>query len=213
MERHCPMCGKSSNDVRFIVDICEPCTIKKIQSTLPGVVAIRVCKFCGRIWSAGDFVPERKDSLAVAIKQALRQKDCMIDVLESGQDLVKARFTCETQGKHVTFITELKLKRNYEMCPRCSRIKAGYYEAVVQFRGEMGHVERMAAALQRFMERRDAFISRTETLKTGIDVYASSKKLASEFMLAWKLKPKRSYTLYGMKHGKKLYRNIYSVEV
>ncbi len=207
------MCGRSDKDVRFIGDICEPCTAKKFGALLPESVTIRQCKFCGRIWSSGGFVPEKKDSLAVAIKQSLRQKDCMIDVLSSDAESANLRLTYAIQGKHVSFAMAVKLKRAFEMCPRCSRMKAGYYEAVVQFRGDGHGVERMAAALGRFMVRRDAFVSREEKLKTGLDVYVSDKKLASEFMLAWRLKPKRSYQLYGMKHGRKLYRNIYSVEV
>lgn len=213
MEKHCPLCGRPSSDLRFIGEICEPCIVKKLKSSLPSSVRIRACKFCGRTWSAGEFRDNKKISLAAAIRQGLGQKGCLVDVLSYDSESAKVRLTFEVDGRHAAFIEELGLERSYEMCRRCSRLKAGYYEAVVQFRGGARDAGRMSAALERFMGRRGAFVSKKVELKYGADVYVSDKKAASEFMLAWHLKPKRSYTLYGMKHGKKLYRNIYSVDL
>ena len=70
-----------------------------------------------------------------------------------------------------------------------------------------------AIKLTKYVEANGAFISKTEKEGTGIDMYISNKKLVSAFFMLYRLKPKRSYTLYGMKHGKELYRNIYALRL
>lgn len=212
MEKHCPTCGRSSSDALFIGEFCEDCIANRMRARIPDSVTVRACKVCGRVWSAGDFA-EGKGAMAVAVRQALGLKDCTIKVGRLGDDDAELRFTCDIDGGIVSFTKTLEIRRQYESCRQCSRKSAGYYEAVVQLRGEQGKVSTMLAALERHMARRGAFISKIRELREGFDIYVSDKKAAAEFFSLRKLKPKTSYTLYGMKRGKKLYRNIYSMRL
>lgn len=209
MEIFCPICGRSSNEVRFIGEFCEDCVSKKLGTAIADSATIRVCKFCGTIWSGGSFEKENNHSMAVAIAQALKPKGCTVKVVRHSEDVAIVLFTCDVDGHALTFRREMRLDRHYEMCKRCSRLKAGYYEAVVQLRGPAKKVDTLLAALKRFIERRNGFISRVNVIANGCDAYVSDKKAVSEFFSVRKLKPGRSYTLYGMKNGRKLYRNIY----
>jgi NMD protein affecting ribosome stability and mRNA decay len=48
-------------------------------------------------------------------------------------------------------------------------------------------------------------------MDNGLDVYLSSKSLATLFIMKQRLKPETSYTLAGVKQGKRVYKNTYAL--
>ena len=70
-----------------------------------------------------------------------------------------------------------------------------------------------SAKLSRYLERREAYITKVEEATNGIDIYVSNKEAANNFFIDHDLKPLRSFRLWGMKKGKKVYRNTYSLHV
>ncbi len=73
---------------------------------------------------------------------------------------------------------------------------------------------RMADKISRFLERRDSFVSKSERVKNGIDLYVEDKLVMNSFFDIYKnIRPKRSYTLAGMRNGKRLYRNTYLIDL
>lgn len=213
MEIHCPICGKTSKQMRFIGNFCESCTIKKILRQLPEEAKIKTCRVCNKIWSNGAYVPESNQTVSVAIKQALGQKNCQIDVLDSRENKEEVSFEYMLDGQKVSFKRQIAIKRIPETCRQCSMEQSGYYEALIQLRSDEKTAKKLLDSLEDFVKENESFISKIVEMRNGYDVYVSSKKTANKFFSFHKLKPIKSFTLYGMRRGKKLYRNIYSLKI
>lgn len=213
MAIRCPTCNRSSDEIKFIGEFCEECIANRIKDTVPDKAKIYVCRFCNRIKSGGTFRKLDKNTLAVALKKDLGANGFRVDVIHYHNGAASLEFECDYENAKVHFTKLVDIKTVIENCIDCTRMKSGYYEALVQLRGDGYLVERMAIKLTKYVEANGAFISKTEKEGTGIDMYISNKKLVSAFFMLYRLKPKRSYTLYGMKHGKELYRNIYALRL
>jgi NMD protein affecting ribosome stability and mRNA decay len=109
------------------------------------------------------------------------------------------------------------IKFNKLMCPDCSRAVGGYYEAILQLRGEIPEnaatfFEREAAKILAMDSR--AFWSAKE-LKEGFDIKLGNTKaaikLAELFKQKYKAEIKKSYQLVGRKDGKDIHRTIIAV--
>jgi NMD protein affecting ribosome stability and mRNA decay len=212
MEISCPTCGRSSNGIHFIGQFCRQCTIGKLRKHTDPNASVEICKFCWKIKNGLDYRHLNKESLGFAIRQSMKQKDCEIKVLSFDDEKSELMLTYNVNDEKVSFPMQIPVKRDYLMCPKCSRMKSGYYEALVQIRGDPHSSKRTLDALERFIKRREGFFSKVMEDENGYDVYISDKTATSAFFLKHRLKPKRSYTLSGMKKGKKLYRNIYSIK-
>ena len=213
MAIHCPICNKSSDDIRFIGEFCEDCTIDKLKRKLPNSAEVYQCKSCERIRVGMDNFQLTKSALTAALKMVLKAPDCDFKVVSYSNTEAVLRFNCSVDGSAVGFDKRIDLRIRKWMCKDCVRKVSGYYEALVQLRGDTFLVERMLKKMESYVKRNNAFISKKEKINSGYDLYISDKKLVSYFFSLYKLKPERSYTLYGMKKGKKLYRHIYSLRL
>lgn len=216
MIKFCPTCNRSSEEARFIGEFCEFCVTDKVKANLPINVKLRRCRVCGAIRDSKGFVPYSNEAMSDAIAQQFHRSDCSIRLKEFDEMRKKAllHIVCETEDGKIRFNYEIGVKFTKEMCPSCYRKSAGYYEAILQLRGRENDVARFLDSFTHFITKGDAFISRTDEMGNGIDMYISDKKLVSEyFSLHKSIKPIVSYKLYGLKKGKKLYRHIYSVKL
>ncbi len=153
-----------------------------------------------------------KDSLARAIRIGMRLQ-CEVKVKGYEADRADAVFTYVVDDERVGFPKSIELKIKHETCQRCYRISAGYYEAIVQLRGNVKKMDSLSEKIKRYVERRGGFITKVESIDNGLDIYASDKMMMNEFFNDYDLKPKRSFRLYGLRKGKKLYRNTYSLHI
>jgi NMD protein affecting ribosome stability and mRNA decay len=80
-------------------------------------------------------------------------------------------------------------------------------------RGSGERINNLIKKITKYVERREGFITKIEIVENGKDVYVSDKLIMNEFFKDYELKPKRSFRLYGMKRGKKLFRNTYSLHL
>ncbi len=213
MEIYCPTCGRSSKDVRFIGEFCFDCATAKLGIGLPTNAEIEVCKHCRRIRVGAEFEKPGNDSLAAALSHVLKLKGCSIKVKSFDDNVAVLKLACDTEQGKVGMTREVTIKKAFRSCRDCSRMKAGYYEAIVQLRGTPKTVEKMHHAIENFLVAGGGFISKVVEHEKGVDLYASDKRAISAYFSQRKLNPKRSYTLYGMKNGKKLYRNIYMLTI
>lgn len=94
-------------------------------------------------------------------------------------------------------------------CGNCIKVSGGYYEAVLQARGE--RLERIMNKMGFFLPS-EAVVSISK-LKEGYDVRIMDKKIAAKAAtrLGEYFDIKTSYKLVGEKKGKKLYRNFYAI--
>lgn len=77
----------------------------------------------------------------------------------------------------------------------------------------MYRINNLIAKITKYVQRRGGFIAKMEDIEGGKDVYVSDKLMMNEFFKDYDIKPIRSFRLYGMKRGKKLYRNTYSLHL
>lgn len=151
-------------------------------------------------------------SLSRAVKVGHRLQ-CEVKVIGHTGKEIDAVFVFEVDGERVSFPRRLQYKVLHETCQRCYRISSGYYEAVIQLRGDMYRINNLIAKVTKYVQRRGGFIAKIEDVNEGRDVYVSDKLMMNEFFKDYGLKPTRSFRLYGMKRGKKLYRNTYSLHL
>ena len=206
--KHCPICNRSEGEARFFGEFCEFCAGKKLKEKLAGEVEVEVCKDCGRIKVAGAFVPETKGSLEQLL--AKRYRPYGVRLIHSSNGIARIAVTDEKQGG-LSVEHNAHLKMLKALCENDAKKRSGYYEAVVQFRGDEGKVERAAASLERYVEKYGAFITKTEQKEHGVDLYVSDKKPTLSFITARHMKWKGSFKLQTEKRGRRLYRNTYFI--
>jgi NMD protein affecting ribosome stability and mRNA decay len=123
--------------------------------------------------------------------------------------MIDVNITYKVNEDFVVFNNTFDVKRIHQICQECYRKSSGYYEALIQLRGDKEKVNLMFQKLSKFITNKGAFISKVEELERGFDIYVSDKLITKSFFPTYKLKPKSSYTLYGIKNGRKIYRNTY----
>ncbi len=213
MTIYCPLCNKSSDDERFVGNFCESCTIKKLEKKIPKSVTVYQCRWCNRIKEGNTFSQISNNSLGRAVRLELRLHD-FVRVKSHESKSIYAVIQSDVNGERVAFPFTFELKMAHETCQRCYHISSGYYEAIVQIRGtSFEKINMLEAKIKRFIEKKGGFVSKTEKVEGGLDVYTSDKRATSAFVIMNELKATRSYRLYGMKSGKRVYRNTYSVHV
>jgi NMD protein affecting ribosome stability and mRNA decay len=206
--RHCPLCNKSSDESRFYGEFCEDCAGRKMKEALPHEADLVTCKDCAKIKVSGVFTKLGNSSIERLLQSEM--KKYKINLLHFGNGI--ARITAVSEKQEGLMVeTNVHLKKVTMLCDRCSRIRAGYYEAILQLRGEESKVQRMSETLDRYLERNGAFVTKIEQKDHGVDVYTSDKKSAFAFISSRRLKFKASFELYGMKNGRRVYRNTYFI--
>lgn len=206
--KHCPICNRSSEEARFYGEFCEFCAGKKLKEKLAADVGVEQCRDCGRILVAGSFVPETKGGMELLLARVYRPYK--IRLIHSGNNIARVLVADEKQGG-LSVEHNVHLKVNRILCDTDMKKRSGYYEAVVQFRGDAEKVGRAASSLERYLEKNGAFVAKVEQKEHGVDVYASDKKVALSFISVRHMKYKGSFELHGEKRGRRLYRNTYFI--
>ncbi len=215
MPKYCPTCNRSSADCLFVGEFCEFCIGEKLKRRIPKSIKIFQCRFCKRVKVGNVFMEpgNEKRVLGKAIMHNIGS-EFEVGVLEFGRrGIAKCRITKKFEEGPVSFDADIEIKQQHETCQRCFRISSGYYQGIVQFRGDREKMDRLTAKLSRYLERRESYITKVEEATNGVDVYVSNKEVANNFFMDHDLKPLRSFRLWGMKKGKKVYRNTYSLHV
>jgi nonsense-mediated mRNA decay protein 3 len=203
----CPKCGKTSDEKEFIEAFCVDCYVFKLQ--LPKAMKVGVCKRCGKMMLQGKWqqLNRRKisDYVAGRCKGDFSKADCDIDT-------GICSFTFEKGGKQVVRERSVELEKEVTLCPDCSKASGGYFEALIQLRGEPVRVERQAVKLERMLLKK-TFVSKIEEMHGGLDIYIGNSRAAAGILQELGFKPVVSRKLFGKKDGKNLYRVTYAIRV
>ncbi|HUY69965.1 MAG TPA: NMD3-related protein [Candidatus Baltobacteraceae bacterium] len=210
---HCPTCNKTSEELRFIGNFCESCVLDKLKTRTPNRGIIYTCRFCNRVALGNDYSDQTNKSLSRALNIYLHIKNCNIKVREFDGKVAHCELIYDIEGDMARFNCDIPIKVEHKTCMNCYRRSSGYFEAVIQARGEAKKVDKLISNITKFAERRDSFITKIEPMGNGSDIYVSNKIVVNEFFARFKLKPKRSYILYGLVRGKEAYRNVYSLHL
>ncbi len=201
----CPKCGKSSKEVKFLESFCIECYPFNLK--LPDSVKIDVCKRCGRMRVKGEWV--RYDRKAIEEHVAGKAKG------EFGEVRYDSRthemiFTVKKGDESA----EIRKPFNYEevviICPDCSRISGGYFEAIIQLRGNEKKVAKYSKMLVKMLTR-DTFITKSEERHGGVDLFVGRTKSVLAVMAELRLRTKITRKLMGTREGKRYYRTAFAI--
>jgi nonsense-mediated mRNA decay protein 3 len=191
----CVVCGKRK---AVIGPFCEVCYVPKVR--VEKNIEVERCKVCGRFKVFGEWtsrIRRLKEFLAKRVKGG--------DVAYVEVDLKNQKFIVGIKGANVEKEYSFNLRFKDTTCPVCSRIAGGYYEAVIQLRGDRRKVEEFLGFLMKNLQSRTPIV-RVEPLKEWIDVYVFSSKEALNFVKELGMSYKLSRKLHGVKQGKRIYR-------
>lgn len=206
--KHCPTCNRTSLEASFYGEFCRYCAEDRFRNSLPRRIHVDTCKRCGDIKAKGRFVKPSKLALAEIIQSEF--KKCTIKVLDLQANRVIAEVT-NREGLSTQMEIELISKKT--LCDMCYKKANSYYEGVIQLRGNEEKMARIINSISRYFESNGEFITKIENKDKGYNVYVSNKRLATAYFTIRRISTKMSYTLYGLKNGKQVYRNTYSVRV
>jgi len=223
MVKICPRCGISSDKRRFAGSFCLQCA--PLKFSVPDSVELARCPRCGRILVEKEWKEEGKVDLEkIVLKQCKGEiRNASYDA-ESGElsVIVEQAGTMTSfsqggwarpEGAFVEVRKKVPVNYSKEICIDCSRTASGYFEAIIQVRGEKRErVEKMAREISKIILRK-SFIPKVEELKEGIDIYCGSRNEAIAALNVLRLGFRRTEKLAGERDGKRLYRTSLVIRV
>jgi len=220
--KSCPQCGKGEDECGepFVGAFCPGCfASKNCLFEVRQPLELEYCPKCGKSKFSGAWERPTKERLAQYLASKVRSaypfkvKGCCVSSPEKNQFLVEAEISLELpQGS----TAEKKATRTVAllptMCAGCSQRSGGYFEAIIQLRGDPAEVAKKAGLIKA-MVGNESFVSKVEELKEGIDIYVGSFKSATGVLSKLGLSYTQANKLAGKKRGKNLYRRTYCVRL
>jgi nonsense-mediated mRNA decay protein 3 len=231
----CVECGREGE---LIGALCKDCYSKKhAKASLPEHVDVTLCAHCSAMQTDHGWkdVGSVKEAAEAAIESALQvTKDAKVNgisvrLVEQDERNLEAGVTARLTSNGVEMERELstvvRLKRG--SCTECSKQQGRYYEAILQVRGpgktldeaEERAIERVVKGRVGTLRKssREVFISKTESVKGGLDFYFSTipaaKSIARELQETMCAEYKESSSLWGRRDGKEVYRMTFLVRL
>lgn len=227
----CPLCGNDVLDLRH--GLCPSCgAAKRPFLETPDIVDVTRCSHCGRLERRGTWMLAPGDDETVsrlALDEAVDiDPDLAAPQLRSEfrwEDPKNAVVQVRLEGQYlehpVEREAEVRIRLKIGSCNDCSRKYGGYFEAIVQVRGSDERVLRdrsdsILAQITKDVERyrlehrTGAYISRSDRVKGGFDLYFGNQEIAR--LVARNLADKfgaeyaESAKLVGRKDGADLFR-------
>ncbi|VVB60490.1 NMD3 family protein [uncultured archaeon] len=222
LTRFCPSCGTETDEL--FEGLCRKCFLSNVELLQAAKrVQFGLCYDCGRIrfnkfWQSYD----SKNALVrdVVLRHARPLRGAKLSINYSDFTIkgktevpVEVTATIESNSRTLSKSKDMLLVITPEICPDCSRLRGGYYEAIIQLRGE--GQERLQAAVENEMKKYtkiepNAFISKVERLKEGVDIYVGSRtaaiKISSELRKLYNVECTITHKIHGMRQGKEVRR-------
>ncbi len=200
--KFCPSCGKSVN--RLYSGLCKACLMKKIEVKLPETLKVAFCKKCGKLIGGSEYL-ER------SLKKNIRVKNCKLDnikLISMKDDVAEFSIKLKIGNLKKTKKIKVKIKTKKRYCETCSKVKGGYYEAVIQLRSDTKIDDSAVKRVLNIIEREGGFVTKIER-KRGIDIYFTPKNILNRVIrkIPEVKEIKKSYTLITKKDGKDIYRH------
>lgn len=216
--RLCPRCGRREEENEFVEGFCPLCfpQVRELAK-VPPKLEVPECPRCGRAFFAGEWQKLDDEALCRLLVHKVR----------SAYDIAGASARTEGEGRSREAVLKLELEvegRRFKhevripfpvtkgLCSDDSRKAAGYYEAIIQLRGEPERVMKTAERFGRRLKSLGSFVTKVERLHGGLDVYVGGKAAARE-AVGELGHFDSSRTLAGMRGGKRVYRVTYIVRV
>lgn len=231
----CVECGRKGE---LIGVLCKECYLTKHgKASLPEHVDLTLCAHCSSMQTdhGWEDIGSVKEAATAAIESALTvSKDAKVmsvsvKLAEQDERNMEAEVSAKLVSNGVEIErrieTVVRLKRG--ACTECSKQQGRYYEAILQVRGpgkslddaDEREIERLVKSRASSMRKssREVFISKTGSVKGGLDFYFSTipaaKGIARELQDALCAEYKESSSLWGRKDGKEVHRMTFLVRL
>ncbi len=210
MDKVCPACGAKSSEKKFVGDFCTQCYSSRIPLEVPRVISVLQCTACGKIKDGKEWVHGNERNIEKQVLSKVRGKVSNARVeLEPVPRIV---FLVDVGDSFLEVVRKFELRREGSVCTNCSRKTSGYFEAIVQLRGDFDTIGKTLGKLERKLEK-STTISRLEELREGVDLYVVSKKATGEALSELGLHFTTSNKLFGVRDGQRIYRTTFCVRV
>ncbi|MFA5050078.1 MAG: NMD3-related protein [Candidatus Micrarchaeia archaeon] len=201
----CPKCGIKSSESNFIGPFCEKCYELKVVK--PKFLKIRTCKRCLKYWDGKEWSVYNQRKIEENIASKFKGNFERVDYyLESGTAVIYFKVEGKIYMAHRTFFPETE----EVICSECSKKSGGYFEAILQLRGDKIRVGSASKKLSKELSRK-TFVGKVEEKKEGIDLYVGSTKKVFEVLKYFNYSYKISRKLFTQKQGKRLYRTTFVI--
>lgn len=197
----CPECG--SSDKKMVGDICIDCFLKDYTMLeIPEKIEVTICSHCNSRLEEGKWsdiaLPQeeiiyRALERNIAIDDAVENEviDLEIDQMKGTIAECYVEATGEVYGRQLSESHDVDVRIFKTVCPTCSKIQAGYYESVVQFRAENRDLHSWE------YEKAEEIVGRTLIKQAKTDKLAYCPQIA-------KLKEGHDYYIGSLKSGRKV---------
>lgn len=203
----CPKCGRSEDEVKFIESFCiddYPLNIR-----VPDKEELERCKRCGRMLFRGDWTPYDEKKIEKHILGRCRGEFAAASY-DFGRQAIT--FTISRGDRELKVEKPVPLLVKVTMCQQCNQISGGYYQGIVQLRGDRARVEKYSKILIGRLEKK-TFISKSEEKDGGIDLYVGSSKAVLGEVTSLGVRALITKKLIGRDEGKRLYRTTFAIRL
>ena len=197
----CPECG--STDRKMVGDICIDCFLKDYQMIeIEKHIDVQICSHCNSKLQEGKWSEENIPEEEI-IYRALERNIKINDEVENEiinleiNQIKGSTAEClievigEVQSTQIEETHECDVQIKKTVCPSCSKIQSGYYEAVIQFRADNREIK------PEEYEKADEIVGRTLNKQSKSDKLAYCPQIA-------KLKEGHDYYIGSFKSAKKV---------
>jgi nonsense-mediated mRNA decay protein 3 len=205
--KFCFVCGKKTE--KLIEGYCEDCYNKSFNLIqLPDRLAVFCCSKCGKIREKNSWKDIEIEKL---IKNSVKALGKNVKIEITGNKIFVTG-NLKTSKKAKEEVHELNIKIIKILCPECSRRCGGYYEAIIQLRGNIS--EEILNFIDKEIKEKSFY--KIEPVKEGFNLYIENKNIANQIAdklkRIYRLKVKKSFKLYTKKEGKDVYKSVFSVK-
>jgi len=211
LQSFCVKCGKKISKGT----LCESCYSTEKHLVFPSRILILRCAKCKKLLFKGHFLEENNELIKKLIEaqlQPLKEEIKKIDFKLIGEKLI---ISVSFKGKKFKEKKELPVKFQNTICDSCSRIAAGYFEAIIQLRLKEKNAEKKLKEFLNEISKKNplAVIIKEQGTKEKKDFFIGSRKAAKQVVNKLKAefnaKLLISFKQAGQKEGKLLKRMVY----
>jgi nonsense-mediated mRNA decay protein 3 len=206
--KFCFVCGKKTE--KLIEGYCEDCynnSFNLIQT--PKEITILLCSKCKKIKQKNDWNDVKIEDL---VKNNIKVLGNNVKIEVIGNKIFASGSLKNSKKIKEEEIHEINIKTVKVLCPECSRRLGGYYEAIMQLRGNIP--EEVLNFIDKEIKEKSFY--RIDHIKGGFNLYIGNKNIANQIAdkikRIYNLEVKKSFKLYTKKEGKDVYKSVFSVK-
>lgn len=220
--KFCPRCGKATGSLYD--NLCRDCFLEKMKlpNIIPEKIVVGTCKMCGNIFLKEKKFETVEGAVEFFLENILKREEIKSATYRISGNRIFLTIGLEDEGIEKEVEKETDIVNKAITCKFCNLKKASFYNATIQVRVPKSIQAKIVEEIEGQIARRGrfdnySFVSGTERMKGGVDIFVGSKDAAEEAVKYLKrkynVKTKFSRKLYGLVQGKKSYRDTILVSI